>query len=78
MEVPHLSDPNVESVPSGAPMTGSPLQAGNRVQVAHGVFAGVEGVVRERRDPGRVIVSLNLLQAGVSLEIDECLLMLLS
>lgn len=78
MEAPHLFVQDVDFVQSRASIPGRRFHSGDRVQVAQGVWAGVEGMVRERRAPGRVIVSLHLFQAGVSLEIDERFLALLS
>jgi transcription antitermination factor NusG len=48
------------------------LKPGCRVRVISGPFAGVEGVVETKRCKGRSEVTLDLLQSGVSLEIDEC------
>lgn len=48
------------------------LKPGCRVRVVSGPFAGVEGIVQTKRCKGRSEVTLDLLQAGVSLEIDEC------
>lgn len=48
------------------------FKPGCRVRVVSGPFAGVEGVVQTNRCKGRSEVTLDLLQAGVSLEIDDC------
>ena len=55
-----------------APLTvESRLQAGSRVRVRSGAFAGVEGVVLRRRGQTRLLVSVNFLQKGASVEIDD-------
>ena len=55
-----------------APLTvESRLQAGSRVRVRSGAFAGVEGVVLRRRGQTRLLVSINFLQQGASVEIDD-------
>ena len=48
------------------------FKPGCRVRVVSGPFAGVEGVVQTKRCKGRSEVTLDLLQACVSLEIDDC------
>ena len=47
------------------------VQIGDRVRVACGPMAGVEGTVAKRCNAERVILALEVLQSGVSLEIDE-------
>jgi len=47
------------------------LQIGDRVRVARGPLAGVQGIVAKRCNVKRLILSLDVLQSGVSLEIDE-------
>lgn len=49
----------------------SRLQAGMNVRVRSGPFAGVEGVVLRRRGETRLLVSVNFLQQGASVEIDD-------
>jgi transcriptional antiterminator RfaH len=62
-------------VASGAPLTvESRLKAGDRVRVKSGALAGVEGTVVARRRKCRLIVAVNLIQQGVSVEIDDHLL----
>jgi transcription antitermination factor NusG len=50
------------------------LRPGNRVRVRKGPFAGVEGTVLHRRGQTRLLVSINFLQKGASVEIDDYLL----
>lgn len=49
----------------------SRFNAGDRVRVARGVFAGVAGRVAKRSAAGRLEIALDLLQSGVWLEIAE-------
>jgi transcriptional antiterminator RfaH len=52
----------------------SRIGPGQRVRVRHGAFAGIEGVVLKRRGTARLLVSINFLQQGASVEIDDFLL----
>ena len=62
-------------VSAGAPLTiESRLKEGDQVRVKGGALAGVEGVVVARRRKCRLIVAVNLIQQGVSIEIDDHLL----
>ena len=47
------------------------VQIGDRVRVACGPLAGIEGTVVKRCKAERVILALEVLQSGVFLEIDE-------
>ena len=49
----------------------SRLQAGMSVRVRSGPLAGVEGIVLRRRGETRLLVSVNFLQQGASVEIDD-------
>ncbi len=49
----------------------SRLQAGRSVRVRSGPFVGIEGVVLRRRGETRLLVSVNFLQKGASVEIDD-------
>ncbi len=51
------------------------LTAGERVRIASGPLAGVEGVVVESTKPFRLILSITLLQRSVLVEIDEDLVL---
>ncbi len=46
------------------------LEVGERVRVRSGTFEGVEGVVINRRNKCKVIISIGLIQQAVALEID--------
>ncbi len=62
-------------IAADAPMTvESRLAPGNRVRVRHGPFAGIEGTVLHRRGNTRLLVCINFLQQGASVEIDDYLL----
>jgi transcriptional antiterminator RfaH len=50
------------------------LPKGRRVRVSIGPLAGVEGTVLERRGGCRLVVSVDFLQRGASVEIDEFML----
>lgn len=52
----------------------SRLQPGAHVRVRTGVLAGIEGVVQARTKPTRLVVLVNMLQQGVSLEVEDFLL----
>jgi len=59
----------------GAPLTvESRLVAGNRVRVKHGPLAGLEGTVLTRRGRTWLLVQVDFLQKGCSVEIDDFLL----
>ena len=49
----------------------SRLHAGMRVRVKSGPFAGIEGTVLRRRGEIRLLVSVNFLQQGASVEIED-------
>jgi len=62
-------------VDSGVPLTvESRLKPGQRVRIRAGAMAGLEGVVVKRRNQLRLLVWVTMLQQGVSLDIDDCLL----
>ena len=50
------------------------LEAGNRVCVRSGPFAGYEGTVIRREGKTRLLLSIQFLEQGVSMEMDEGLL----
>ncbi len=50
------------------------LTPGHRVRIKSGPMAGFEGVVIERRGKTRLLVAVRLLQQGVSVDIDDCVL----
>lgn len=61
-----------EVIESGAPLTvESRLEPGQRVRVKFGAFAGMEGTVVQRRGRVRLLIAVNYLQQGISIEIDD-------
>jgi transcription antitermination factor NusG len=59
----------------GAPLVPEArLVAGNRVRVKAGPFRGQEGIVLRRDGKTRMLIAVNYLQQGASLEVDDCLL----
>jgi transcription antitermination factor NusG len=62
-------------IAANAPLTiEARLAPGRRVRVRQGAFAGVEGIVLKRRGETRLLVAINFLQKGASVEIDDFLL----
>jgi len=62
-------------IAAGAPLTvESRLAPGQRVRVRQGAFAGLEGTVLKRRGEMRLLVRVNFLQQGASVEINDFLL----
>jgi len=59
-------------IQADVPLTAeSRLQPGRNVRVRSGPLAGVEGVVLRRRGETRLLVSINFLQQGASVEIED-------
>jgi transcription antitermination factor NusG len=64
-----------KAIESGAALSiESRLQAGDRVRVRAGPLANLEGTVLMRRGKTRLLVAVNFLQKGASVEIDDFLL----
>jgi transcriptional antiterminator RfaH len=62
-------------IAANAPLTiESRLAPGRRVRVRQGAFAGLEGTVLKRRGETRLLVAINFLQQGASVEIDDFVL----
>jgi len=62
-------------IESGVPLTTEgQLGAGQRVRVKNGALEGLEGVVLSRRGEDRLLVSVQFLQQGVSIQIKDYLL----
>jgi transcription antitermination factor NusG len=60
------------SLASGAHVQPHPyLTVGRRVRVKTGPLAGVEGILVKRRKRARVVVSVELIQRAMAVEIDE-------
>ena len=47
------------------------LKVGKRVRVRGGPFAGLEGILTRRKDKFRVVLSIELIQRSVAVEVDE-------
>lgn len=59
-------------IDSGAPMTvESRLRPGNRVRIRRGPFAGIEGTVIARRGEVRLLVSVDFMEQGASVAIED-------
>ncbi|MGH9678338.1 MAG: transcription termination/antitermination protein NusG [Candidatus Acidiferrales bacterium] len=74
-----LPDPQMDVLRSG--FSGSPhaephpfLAVGRRVRITGGPFAGLEGVLKRRRNDLRVVVSLDLIQRSVAVDVDAAAL----
>jgi transcriptional antiterminator RfaH len=62
-------------ISSNAPLTPERrLVRGNRVRVRHGPLAGLEGTVLARHSKTRLVVNVDFLQQGASIEIDDFML----
>ena len=60
-------------IESGAPLTPEArLGPGTPVRVRSGPLAGIEGVIISRPGPARLVVSVNFLQQGASLFLEDC------
>jgi transcriptional antiterminator RfaH len=60
-------------IASGAPLTiERRLVPGDRVRVRSGPLTGLEGTVLKRHGSTRLLVAVNLLQQGASVDIDAC------
>ena len=46
------------------------LRIGQRVRISHGALKGVEGVLLQKKSEWRLVVSVNMLQRSVSVELD--------
>ena len=64
-----------ELIALGAPLLPeAKLVAGERVRVKSGLFRNQEGVVIRRNGKTRLMIAVDYLQQGASLEVDDCLL----
>jgi transcription antitermination factor NusG len=62
-------------ITSGVPAVPWPyLREGDRIRVTKGALTGIEGILCQKRSELRIVVSVNLLQRSVSVEINhECI-----
>lgn len=59
-------------VDSGAPLTvESRIEKGRRVRVKFGSLMGLEGTVIQRRGIDRLLIEVNYIQQGVSIQVDD-------
>ena len=66
-------------IDAGVPLTPeSKLESGDHVRVRNGPFAGYEGSVLRREGKTRLLLTIQFLEQGVSMELDEALLQPLS
>jgi transcription antitermination factor NusG len=47
------------------------LQPGDRVRVEHGIMQGLEGTLLRTKDSARLVISVELLQRSISVELDR-------
>ncbi len=71
-----MPDEEIETLRSslGTGMQAEPhpyFTAGRRVRVTSGPMAGLQGVLRRRKNNARLVVSLHLIQRAMAVEIDE-------
>jgi transcription antitermination factor NusG len=60
-------------IESGEPLTPEArIEPGRPVRIRSGVFAGMEGVVIRRANETRLVVAVNFLQRGASVQVDDC------
>jgi transcription antitermination factor NusG len=74
-----LPDDEVESIRTlvDSPFAVRPwpfLKAGTRVRVEYGPLRGAEGIVLERKDEWMMVVSVEILQRSIAVELDRSLL----
>ena len=75
-ELAPITDREIESIrailASGLAAEPCPfLRAGQRIRVTHGALAGIEGLLVQKKSEWRMIVSIEMLQRAVSVEIDR-------
>jgi transcription antitermination factor NusG len=64
-----------ELIALGAPLVReSRLMPGERVRIKAGPFRDTEGVVLRRNGKTELLIAVDFLQQGASLEIDDCML----
>jgi transcription antitermination factor NusG len=48
------------------------LTVGRRVRITAGPFAGLEGILKRKKNSLRVVVSLELIQCSIAVDVDAC------
>ena len=71
-----LPEADIESLRRGLaghlPMAPHPyLKVGRRVRLSSGPMAGLEGILRRRKEGLRLVVSIEMLMRAVAVEVDE-------
>lgn len=70
-----LPESDIEALRSGLALRGAKphplLTAGQRARIRTGALAGMEGVVLRQKNSLRVVLTVDLLQQSVSVEVDE-------
>jgi transcriptional antiterminator RfaH len=67
--------PFAEAIAAGVPLAReSRLMAGERVRVKAGLFRDAEGVVLRRNGKTELLIAIDFLRQGASMEIDDCML----
>lgn len=62
------------AIESGAPLSvESRLAPGQQVKVCSGPLTGLEGTIISRQRPTRLLIAVNFLRRGVSMEVDDCM-----
>ena len=60
-------------IASGEPLTAEArLEAGQIVRIRSGALMGLEGVIIRRANETRLLVAVNFLQRGASVQVDDC------
>lgn len=60
-------------IDSSAPLTPEArIEAGQRVRIRSGTFAGLEGTVLKRHGQSRLVISVRFLQQGASVLLEDC------
>jgi transcription antitermination factor NusG len=71
MAIPDVQIEHIRRAVEAGALPAPYVQVGERVRVEFGPLAGLEGILVRRESRGRLVVSVDLLQRSVSLEIDE-------
>jgi transcription antitermination factor NusG len=82
-EIAAIDDKEIEAIRIAAD-SGKKVQpcsyvgAGDRVRITNGPLAGIEGIVAGYTNGRRLALSVNLIQSSVSVEVDDCNMVLIS
>jgi transcription antitermination factor NusG len=57
----------------GAPLAPEArIEAGDRVRIKSGQFAGFEGLIKRRQHETRLVIDVRFMNQGASVQIDDC------